>query len=134
MASSSEKCKLGLELNENCHLMIFCRESGICALSDLEQSDQELLKWRSAIDLKANDVICLHHQKKFLVRYESLQKFCIDPNRVHKKRVTREYFLNQIRHIYHIQLIFGLKKKDKRIFIFFSVIFVSPRLEPLILT
>jgi len=33
--------------------------------------------------------LCFHHQVFFLSRYESFQKFCCDPFRVHKKHVTK---------------------------------------------
>lgn len=90
-SESSEQCFVGKLLNDSCHLLTYSRKTVFLLFSDLCESDRHLLLWRAGIPLQpsASDIVCLHHEKRFLSRYESLQKFCCDPFSVRKKHVTK---------------------------------------------
>lgn len=81
-------CKIGLHLNDECHKLTYCRRSGFVSCSELSQGDKDLLQWRSGVHLTSQDQICMHHEKLYLSRFETLQKYCSDPFSIHKKHVT----------------------------------------------
>lgn len=84
---TDRSCFIGIQLDEECHKTTYCRTSGFKSLSDLESSDRHLLEWRTGIVSANTDRVCFHHEKVYLSRYESLQKFCCDPDQIHNKRV-----------------------------------------------
>lgn len=92
MASTSSDspidCKIGQSKNEHCHKLSYCRKTGFINISELKQTDRELLQWRCEISLADKDQVCFHHEKVYLSRYENLQKYCFDPFSVHKKHIT----------------------------------------------
>src|SRR5215470_1488699 len=89
--SSGDSCFIGTQLRDVCHLLTYCRNKGFLLFSDLSENDRRLLLLRTGISSKPSnsDTLCFHHQVFFLSRYESFQKFCCDPFRVHKKHVTK---------------------------------------------
>jgi hypothetical protein len=86
-----EPCFVGGQLNDACHLLVYCRKKGFLSITDLSDDDRQLLLWRTGIESQPSSLerICLHHEALFLSRYESIQKFCCDPFNVHTKRVTK---------------------------------------------
>ena len=57
-----------------------------------------LLKMRSGIDIPKDAMICLHHEKIFLEKYEHFQKNCIDPYGCHKKTHKKVFVYCRYRH------------------------------------
>ena len=82
-----ERCSIGLDLNDDCHKTAYSRTTGLILATELSQENKRMLEWRSGLTLSDESTICVHHEKVFLSRYESLQKYCCDPLNVHKKKI-----------------------------------------------
>ena len=78
-------------MSDICHLQAYSRKVGFLLFSIISENDRRLVLWRTGISVEpsTSDTLCFHHEKLFLSRYESLQKFCCDPFNVHKKHVTK---------------------------------------------
>ena len=49
-----------------------------------------LNNWKKGqVMLKVCDKICRHHEKAYISRYESLQLYCCDPFKLHKKNISK---------------------------------------------
>ena len=57
--------------------------------SDMNQANVELLEKRTGSVKNVCDRICHHHEKAYISRYESLQLFCCDPFKLHKKKISK---------------------------------------------
>lgn len=86
---NKEKCSIGNFLSEECDKKTLVRTVGRIKIKDIQRSDQVLIERRTLYAFNDNDDICHHHEKYYLSRYESLQKYCYDPNNVHMKKVTK---------------------------------------------
>ena len=90
-----DKCFIGERIGEDCNVVseAFNRKSGFHNIAELSPKSQQLLTLRTGVSIDASKkmTLCYYHEKKFLSRYESLQKFCSDPFKTHKKRVTSKY-------------------------------------------
>ena len=64
--SSDAVCTIGLQLNEECHKKVYCKTVGVISASSISTK----------------------HEKMYLARYESLQKYCCDPKNIHKQKIT----------------------------------------------
>jgi hypothetical protein len=93
VCSSVTKCVVGETLQEDCNLISegFNRKAGFYNISDLSKESQQLITLRSGVNIgeSPDATLCYHHEKLFLSRYESLQKFCCDPFKKHKKHVFK---------------------------------------------
>jgi hypothetical protein len=91
------KCTIGEALGEDCHLIseASCRKVGFHNVAELSVECQQLLALRTGVSIAAldNNTLCFHHEKIFISRYESLQKFCCDPFKRHKKHVTSKFLV-----------------------------------------
>ena len=88
-----DACKIGSSLGDVCHKTTHCRKEGFVSVTELSEEDKELLKWRCGINnLSSGDSVCFHHEKLYLSRFESLQTFCADPYKRHKKHITSKSF------------------------------------------
>ena len=85
------KCSIGQKLEEQCNETIFCRSKGFINVHSLRDKEKMLIQWRSGIFLEDDDFVCFHHQQIFLIRYERLQRYCIDPKKCHKSKITSKY-------------------------------------------
>ena len=74
-----QPCTIGRTLNEECHKLTISRHVGFFGIDDLSQEHKKILEWRSGITLLEDSSLCYHHEKKYMSRYEYLQKFCCDP-------------------------------------------------------
>jgi hypothetical protein len=90
-----DTCTIGEAIGEECNLIseAFNRKAGFHNIAELSPECQQLLVQRTGVSIDAfeNTTLCYYHEKKFLSRYESLQKFCCDPFKRHKKRVTSKF-------------------------------------------
>lgn len=86
------KCIIGETLQEECNLISegFNRKAGFHKIADISLESQQLITLRSGVNISASDdtTLCYYHEKIFLSRYESLQRFCCDPFNKHKKHIT----------------------------------------------
>ena len=82
-----EDCDVGQKLGEECHKKLYCRVSGFILAADMEASEKCLVEWRTGIILNKKSKVCFHHEKKYSTRYESLQKHCCDPMKIHKRQI-----------------------------------------------
>lgn len=89
--ASGSGCSIGIALEEECHKKIYCRNVGTLAASDLSQDDKKLLEWRSGVLLRDDSTVCFHHEKMYISRYEYTQKYCSDPFKLHKKRISSKF-------------------------------------------
>lgn len=93
-----DQCLIGDALGEDCNVISegFSRRVGFHNIADLSIESQQLLTLRSGVSITASDntKLCFHHEKCFISRYESLQKFCCDPFMNHKKNVTSNFKLS----------------------------------------
>ena len=84
-------CTIGTTLNEECHKVTLSIRKGVFVIRDLTHDQKAILEWRSGTSLIESNTLCYHHEKKFISRYEYLQKICCDPYKVHKKKLQSEY-------------------------------------------
>ena len=93
-----DKCIIGQAIGEECNVIseAFNRKAGFHNVAELSAESQQLLSLRTGVNIgvSENTTLCYYHEKKFLSRYESLQKFCCDPFNKHKKHVTSELIAN----------------------------------------
>ena len=80
-------CFIGNHLKDECNKKSFSRKSGSILLKDVtEKNRTALLEWRCEVKISEsglNKEICYHHEKMYLSRYESLQKYYCDPYNTH---------------------------------------------------
>jgi hypothetical protein len=88
-----DKCTIGEVLDEDCNVIseAFNRSAGFHNIADESLESRELLTLRSGVNVTAyeNATLCNYHEKIYLSRYESMQKFCCDPFKKHKKLITK---------------------------------------------
>ena len=90
-SSVLSQCNLGNILEEECHKVTFIRKQGFLKLNSFSDNEKALIQWRSGISLDEADTVCFHHEKRFLAVYERLQRYCIDPRSIHKKKISSKY-------------------------------------------
>ena len=64
-------------------------KSGLVNVSNLDQDTKILLKLRSSTDVGESGTLCLHHQQLLIHKYEFLQKYCADPHKMHRKKISK---------------------------------------------
>ena len=84
-------CRIGKDLDEECHKLSHSRKTGLIDVGVINKSDRDLIQRRSGVIFTEKDQLCLHHEKQYLSRYEDLQTFCCDPFSLHKNRITRKF-------------------------------------------
>ena len=90
--SGMKPCSVGSELDEDCHKTTLIRKAGFLAVSDLTEEEKKLLKWRTGVPFSEERTICFHHEKFYISRYASQQKYCFDPFKLHKQRQIHSKF------------------------------------------
>ena len=81
-------CCIGKLLKEKCDQTIHCKIKGWLDISAMNQENVELLE-KGQIMLKIYVIKCHHHEKAYISRYESLQLYCCDPFKLHKKKISK---------------------------------------------
>ena len=64
---------------------------GFIDFSSFDNESKHLVERRSGVQFSNDDQICLHHEKVYLTRYQSLQTSCANPISNHKKPVSSKY-------------------------------------------
>ena len=85
---ASETCCVGIKLGDLCHKNSFTQSRKNKSFKDFTDKEQELICLRSGVALI--NTICLHREKMFTTRYKSLQRYCCDPLKTHKKVKNRK--------------------------------------------
>lgn len=90
MAGNS--CKIGVNLNEQCHKMSYTRKQGLIAINSLKKDDKLLMERRTGVHFEDSDQLCYHHEVMYLSGYQKKSaKYCADPWFLHKKKITSEF-------------------------------------------
>ena len=92
--SDSTQCNLGKGLKDECHKTVHSRKKGYMKFNSFSDNEKALIIWRSGLSLDDDDSVCFHHEKMFLRKYETLQRYCVDPRSIYKKKVSRKYNFN----------------------------------------
>ena len=82
-----KNCTVGLELKQLCYKKSYVRSVGLKQLIDYSLEDQELLAWRSGVEIHT---ICLHHEHMFLNRYADSNSNCCNPFQIHSQKQKRK--------------------------------------------
>lgn len=78
--STIAECTVGQKLSSKCHQgSFYSNKIGLISVSSLSANEKLLIIRRSEVELLDNDQICLHHQAKYLHKYEMSQKSCCNP-------------------------------------------------------
>ena len=85
------KCSVGELIGDSdtCHKTNYCKTFGLTDIASLTNEIQELLRLRTEATFEINSTICFHHKASLITRYETLQKQCSDPFKMHVKRITK---------------------------------------------
>ena len=90
MASDNAlRCKIGISLDEDCHIKSLCRNIGFYPISSFTEENKELLELRCELQFAEEDEVCYHHEKAYLSSYQRLQKKCADPYKQHLKKQVK---------------------------------------------
>ena len=84
----TENCCVGKALNEECDKTFHCRIKGRIQISNIANTDAELLTQRTGHTFEPNKEICFHPHV-YISKYEALQKYCFDPFKSHKKKINK---------------------------------------------
>ena len=87
---TSDHYSVGSQLDSECNSLTYCRTTGCIQVSGFAEVDKDLKYWRSNVTLNETD-ICYHHEKMFLKRYESLQKYCCKSFALQKYSVSMNF-------------------------------------------
>ena len=68
------RCKIGISLDEDCHIKSLCRNIGFYPISSFTEENKELLELRCELQFAEEDEVCYHHEKAYLSSYQRLKK------------------------------------------------------------
>ena len=83
------RCKIGISLDEDCHIKSLCRNIGFYSISSFTEENKELLELRCELQFAKEDEVCYRHEKAYLSSYQRLQKKCADPYKQHLKKQVK---------------------------------------------
>ena len=81
-AANLEPYSGGVQKVETCHKIISCRVQELKRRNEIS-ANERLIEWKT--EFSNWKTMCLHHVKRYLTRYESLQKACYNPFQTHAK-------------------------------------------------
>ena len=74
-----ELCNVGKVLDEKCDLLVYSRKVGRQQIGSLSQEGRDLLTLRTKCTFDALSDVCIHHEKKYIDRYQATQRYCVNP-------------------------------------------------------
>ena len=74
-----ELCNAGKVLNEKCDLLVYSRIVGTQQIGSLSQEDRDLLTLWTKCTFDVLSDICIHHENKYIGRYQATQRYCVNP-------------------------------------------------------
>ena len=81
-------CCIGKLLKEKYDQTIHCKIKGRFDMSDMNQENVELLEKKTGYVKNICGKIYHHHEKAYNSRYKSLQLYCYDAFKLHKKKIS----------------------------------------------
>ena len=78
-----ELCNVGKVLVEKCDLLVYSRKVGRSHIGSLSQEDGDLLIVQTKCTFDVLSDICIHHEKKYIGRYQATQKYYVNPFKTH---------------------------------------------------
>ena len=85
-----ELCNVGKVLDEECDLLVCSRKVGRQQIGSLSQEDRDLLTLRTKCTFDALSDICIHHEKKYIGRYQVTQRYCVNPFNTHGIQISKD--------------------------------------------
>ena len=73
-----ELCNVGKVLDKKCYLLVYSRKVGR-QIDSLSQEDRDLLTLQTKCTSDTLSDICIHHEKKYISRYQATQRYCVNP-------------------------------------------------------
>ena len=70
---AEELCNVGKVLDEKSDLLVYSRKIGKQQIGSLTQEDRDLPTLRTKFTFDALSDICIHHEKKYISRYQATQ-------------------------------------------------------------
>ena len=71
-------------------LLIYSRKVGRQQIGSLSQEDRDLLTLRAKCTFDALSDICIHHEKKYIGRYQATQRYCVNPFNTHGIQISKD--------------------------------------------
>ena len=84
-----ELCNVGKVLDEKCDLLVYSRKVGRQQIDSLSQ-DRDLLTFQTKCTFDALSGICIHHEKKYIGRYQAPQRYCVNPFNTHGTQISKD--------------------------------------------
>ena len=83
-------CNVGKVLDEKCDLLVYSRNVGRQQIGSLSQEDRDLLTLQTKCTFDALSGICIHHEKKYIGRYQATQRYCVNPFNTHGIQISKD--------------------------------------------
>ena len=77
----TEKCFV----KNNCHSLVYCKDTGYVTLKSLNNEEIECLRLRSGLEFQEGSEICLYHYHFHLKTYSNRYKVCCNPLKNHNR-------------------------------------------------
>ena len=71
-------------------LLMYSRKVGRQQIGSLSQEDRDLLTLRVKCTFDALSDICIHHEKKYIGRYQATQRYCVNPFNTHGIQISKD--------------------------------------------
>ena len=85
-----ELCNVGKVLDEKCDLLVYSKKVGRQRVSSLSQEDRGLLTLRTKCAFDSLPDIFIHHEEKYIGRYQATQRYCVNPFNTHGIQISKD--------------------------------------------
>ena len=85
-STNIKDCSIGIKLEEECHKTSYVRSIGLKKLDQYSLDYQELLVWRTGVQI---DSVCHHHEYKYLKKYSGYHLKCCNPMQLHNSKCRK---------------------------------------------
>ena len=75
-------------MKDDCNKFTYSKQTGVKKISEYKYEEKLLLEAWAGMSLCDASVICYHHNKVILSKYESIQKYCADPPSQHSIKIN----------------------------------------------
>ena len=70
-------------VKNNCHSLVYCKDTSYVTLKSLNNEEIECLRLRSRLEFQEVSEICVHHYHFYLKAYSNCYKVCCNPLKNH---------------------------------------------------
>ena len=70
-------CRIGKDLDEECHKLSHSRKTGLIDVGVINKSDRDLIQRRSGVIFTEKDQLCLHHEKSICQDMRTCRHFAV---------------------------------------------------------